>query len=152
MAGTHKTAYGPSLRLPQAGRRRLEGPLRCLRRRHAQRGVVTTTVAPRCVATDQDGNRCLLDATHGNEGHVMAMAAASSPAAPHRGDRVVEAGAGRWFVHSDSVPGAWWHVQLDPGVSLTCSCPAGLRAGTNVNARPCRHKSAVLRAVAAKAA
>lgn len=60
------------------------------------------------------------------------------------GDRVFEAGDGRWFVHSNTVAGGWWKVELIPGESLTCSCPAGLRAGTALNVRPCRHIRAVV--------
>jgi hypothetical protein len=31
-------------------------------------------VTPRCVATNPAGARCILDATHGNEGHAWATA------------------------------------------------------------------------------
>jgi hypothetical protein len=49
----------------------------------------------------------------------------------------------RFFIHSDSRPGTYWRVDYTPGESLTCSCPAGRRASTDVNARPCRHLRAV---------
>ena len=81
-------------------------------------------------------------------GGADGLAAVAPSAAPRRGDRVFDAGRGRWFVHSNSVAGAWWKVEMIPGQSLTCSCPAGLRAGTNLNARPCRHKRAVAAAAA----
>ncbi len=50
----------------------------------------------------------------------------------------------RFFVKSASTPGAWWRVDLLPGESLTCSCPAGRRAGTDLNAKPCRHLAAIV--------
>ncbi len=58
--------------------------------------------------------------------------------------RVIQVGDDRWFVQSASEPGAWRKVDLIPSESLTCSCPAGLYAGTNPTARPCRHICAVV--------